>query len=247
MGRSPLIGVTTSITTTSGRPERAFLNTAYLAALQQAGGVPITLPPQLDAPARVALFERLDGVMLTGGGDVDPARYNERPQPTVSEVSSARDALEFELIDYALDRALPILAICRGIQVLNVALGGTLFQDVATDPGTPLGHSQPESRDRPTHTVKVDARSRLAAVLGAETLDVNSFHHQAIKDLGRGLRTVAWAEDGLIEGAELDDVTRFVVGVQWHPEEMVSQFEPARRLFAALVAASAQPAKPGRD
>jgi putative glutamine amidotransferase len=238
MARAALIGVTTSVTDRTKPHERAYLNSAYLAAVQQAGGVPVMLPPQLDERARQELYRRLDGVLLTGGGDVDPARFNEPPHPTVSEVSTARDCLEIELVEHALDRRLPMLAICRGIQVLSVALGGRLYQDVASDPGTRVEHSQQAPRHEPTHDVKIDPGSRLGRVLGATELRVNSFHHQAIKDLGRGLRAVAFAvEDGLIEGVELDDPGHFVLGVQWHPEEMAGHHEHARRLFRALIEA----------
>ena len=237
MATAPLIGVSTAVTV-GRKPERAYVNAAYLSAVQQAGGVPVALPPQLDGAARRELFARLDGVLLTGGGDVDPARFNEPAHPTTSEVSPARDDLELALVAWALDRRLAVLAICRGVQLLNVARGGSLYQDVASEPGTALAHSQRAPRHLPTHAVKVDPSSRLARVLGVHELRVNSFHHQAIKALGRGLRAVAHGEDGLIEGAELEDPSRFVLGVQWHPEEMASHDEPARRLFEALIEAS---------
>ena len=137
-----------------------------------------------------------------------------------------------------LDRRLPVLAICRGIQLLNVALGGTLHQDVGTDPGTELRHSQEAPRDQPSHKVTVLPGSRLAQVLGTDEVEVNSMHHQAVKAAGRRLIPVAWAPDQIIEGLELDDPERFVLAVQWHPEELVSHSEPARRLFSALVDAA---------
>jgi putative glutamine amidotransferase len=249
--RRPLVGVTTSITTSrtagsSSRPERAYVNSVYVSAVQQAGATPLLLPPQLDEASRAALLERLEGVLLTGGGDIDPARFGEPAHPTVSEVSAARDRLEIALVGHAIHHDLPILAVCRGLQVLNVALGGSLFQDVGTDPGTPVAHSQKAPRHVPTHGVKVAPGSRLAGVLGVDALSVNSLHHQAIKALGRGLRAVAAAEDGIVEGAELEDETRFVLGVQWHPEEMVAESEPARQLFRAFVdAAARRSARPG--
>jgi putative glutamine amidotransferase len=235
MADGPLIGISMSVTVGGKRPERAYLNTAYLVAVQRAGGLPLALPPQLDQRAQRALFRRVDGVLLTGGGDVDPARFNEAPHPTTSEISQARDGLEIALVEHALDRRVPLLALCRGIQVLNVALGGTLHQDVGSDPGTPIQHSQTAPRHELTHAVKVVPGSRLEGVLGVDQLHVNSFHHQAIKSLGRGLVAVAFAEDGLIEGAELEDPSRFVLGVQWHPEELATEHETARRLFEALV------------
>jgi putative glutamine amidotransferase len=142
------------------------------------------------------------------------------------------------VLHLSLTRGVPVLAVCRGVQVLNVALGGTLYQDVATEPGTQIPHSQKEPRDQPTHKVTVAPGSRLAETLGTDEVEVNSMHHQAIHRLGRGLTAVAWAPDQLVEGVEIADPARFVLGVQWHPEELVGHSEPARRLFSALVAAA---------
>ncbi len=241
----PMIGVTTSVTVPRdpeerSKPERAYVNAAYLAAVQDAGGVPVPLPPQLDARSLSALAERLDGLLLTGGGDLDPALFNEPPHPTLLEVSRARDTLELALVRNFLRALRPILAICRGIQVLNVALGGTLYQDVASDPGTEIQHQQKEPRDQPTHPVKVVPGSFLARILGSEELLVNSMHHQAVKALGQGLRLVASAPQGIVEGVELEesDPGHFVLGVQWHPEELVAKDPTARRLFHAFIDAS---------
>ncbi|HEX6079146.1 MAG TPA: gamma-glutamyl-gamma-aminobutyrate hydrolase family protein [Methylomirabilota bacterium] len=236
-GRAPLIGVSTSITV-GASPERAYVNSAYLHAVQQAGGVPVALPPQLSSASMRQLAGDLQGLLLTGGGDMDPALFGETPHATLYDVAPSRDTLETSVLHVALDRGLPVLAVCRGLQVLNVALGDSLHQDVGTDPGTQMAHSQKEPRDQPTHKVKLTPGCRLAATLGADELEVNSMHHQAIKRLGRGLTAVAWAPDQIVEGAEIGDPSRFVLGVQWHPEELVGHSEPARRLFAALVAAA---------
>jgi putative glutamine amidotransferase len=238
MSRSaPLIGVSTSITVAT-HPERAYVNSTYLHAVQQAGGVPVALPPQLSAASLEQLGGALHGLLLTGGGDVDPALFGEAPHHTLYDVAPSRDTLETSALTLALRRGLPVLAVCRGIQVLNVALGGSLYQDVGTEPGTQIPHSQTEPRDQPTHKVKVTPGSRLAEALGTDELEVNSMHHQAIKRLGRGLTVVAWAPDQVVEGVELNDPVRFVLGVQWHPEELVGHSDSARRLFAALVAAA---------
>ena len=237
MPRDPLVGVTTSITV-GQTPERAYVNSAYLHAVQQAGGVPVLLPPQLSKSSLERLVRGLDGLLLTGGGDMDPATFGEPPHPTLYDVAPPRDALETQVTHMALEKRTPLLAICRGVQVLNVALGGSLYQDVATEPGTEIQHSQKEARDQATHKVTVAQGSRLSRVLGGEDLEVNSFHHQVIKLLGRGLVPVAWAPDQLIEGVELDDDSRWVLGVQWHPEHLVGHSEPARRLFSALVTAA---------
>jgi putative glutamine amidotransferase len=234
----PLIAVSTSVTVDK-YPERAYVNASYLNAVQQAGGVPVPLAPQLTPEARAEIFKHVRGVLLTGGGDVDPARFGEAPHPTTSEVSTARDALEIELTRWAVAKRVPLLAVCRGLQVLNVALGGSLYQDISSEPGSPFDHSQVglqgKARHVPTHHVKVRDGSRLAGILGALEVDVNSFHHQAIKRLGQGLADVAWAPDSIIEGVELTEPDQFVVGVQWHPEELVAADRAASNLFAALV------------
>jgi len=232
---APLIGVSTSITV-GKEPERAYVNTAYLRAIQDAGGLPVLLPPQLDAQALGALWERLDGLILTGGGDIDPSHFAEPRHATTDEVSPARDALEVALVRKALDDDVPLFAICRGLQVVNVALGGSLYQDIKDQTGSPIEHSQRDRRDQPTHAVKVLGEgTRLGRILGRLELEVNSMHHQAIKTLGRGLREVAWAPDGIIEAAELEAPERFLLGVQWHPEELVRD-AAACNLFAVLVA-----------
>ena len=238
MSALPLVGLTTSASV-GAYPERAYTNAAYLDAVQRAGGIPVLLPPQLGGAARDGLWSRLDGLVLTGGGDVDPARYAQVPHPTVYEVSAARDDLELELARRALDEGLPLLAICRGIQVLNVALGGTLVQDIPSATGSLIQHSQKDKRHVATHAVKVDVGTRLAETLGSVALEVNSLHHQSIDVPGRGIRVVAHSPDGVVEGAEVPDHP-FAVGVQWHPEELVGHDEAARNLFRALVEAGAR-------
>src|SRR5690242_3851124 len=174
---APLIGVSTSITV-GAHPERAYVNSTYLHAVQQAGGVPVALPPQLSPASMRRLTDDLDGLLLTGGGDVDPALFDEAPHATLYDVAPSRDTLETAVLHLALERGRPVFAVCRGLQVLNVALGGSLYQDVGADPGTQIPHSQKEPRDQPTHKVKITPGSRLAETLGADELEVNSMHHQ---------------------------------------------------------------------
>ena len=237
--RRPRIGITTSLTVQK-IPERSYLNSSYIRAIQQAGGAPIPLPPVLYPDALDEIYPLLDGVLLTGGGDIDSKRFGEAPHPTLFDVVPERDQLEISLVKRALSDEKPLLAICRGIQVLNVALGGSLYQDIASEPGSSVQHSQSEPSEQPTHTVKVGPQSFLAEVLGKEELEVNSLHHQAVKALGKGIVAVAHAPDQIIEGIELADSAprRFVLGVQWHPEELAARDESARRLFSAFVAAS---------
>ncbi len=228
----PLIGVTTSELRASAlattrrhgeppHPEMA-LGMTYLRTLDAAGAMPVVLPPVGDAEA---YLDRLDGVCLSGGPDLDPVAYGaEDRHKELGPTEPSLDAFELALLEGALERAMPILAICRGAQALNVACGGTLYQHVP-------GHRQTGPATEPTQEIELAPRSRLARVLGARTVHVNSFHHQAIDRVGRGLRVVARAADGTIEGVEGPG---FVVGVQWHAETLPQHL----RLFEALVAAA---------
>jgi putative glutamine amidotransferase len=230
---------------------RTFLNEPYIAAIQEAGGLPLVVTPAHGGPSLRALFELCDGLVLTGGEDVAPERYGEEVLRPNVEVVPERDALEFTLLEWALAEDLPVLAICRGVQVLNVGFGGTLYQDLATDRPAPLAHDQtlgeaPRPRTDPHHPVAVRSGSCLADLLGADELEVNSLHHQGIKTLASALSPVAHAPDGLVEAVEPADPARwtFVVGVQWHPEELArGGHAPSRRLFERFVAAAAKRAR----
>jgi putative glutamine amidotransferase len=248
----PRIGVTGSVVTTASGTRRTFLNEPYLEAVRDAGGLPLVATPAHRDQSLRELYELLDGLLLSGGEDVAPERYGEAvAYPSVESVPE-RDDLELTLLGWALADGLPVLAICRGIQVLNVALGGTLYQDLPSDRPLHLAHDQmkaapPVPRPQPSHPIRVTAGSALADLTGALTLDVNSMHHQGIKQLAPALSSVAYAPDGLVEAVEPADLARFpfLLGVQWHPEELVRGGDPAaRRLFEGLIAAGA---KHGRD
>jgi putative glutamine amidotransferase len=200
---------------------------AYVEQVAAAGGQPVVLPPAGD-PA--ALTDRLDALVLTGGGDLNPARYGAAPHDRTGHVRDFRDEAELALVRAALDRGLPLLGICRGLQVLNVALGGTLHQHVPDVVGDTRHCPTPGRYNR--FPVRVAAGSRLAGVLGAETVTVPHYHHQAVDRLGAGLTATSWSDDGLIEAAELG-AHPFALAVQWHPEA-----DADRSLFAALVAAT---------
>lgn len=246
--RLPRIGLTASVMPTKVGTRRTFLNEPYIVVIQETGGIPLVLTPAHGGSALRALFELLDGLVLTGGEDVAPERYGEEVlHPTVESVPE-RDALEIQLLEWALAEGLPVLAICRGIQLLNVGLGGTLYQDLPADHSADLVHDQgigdtPRPRTEPHHPVVVTPGSCLADVLGAETIEVNSMHHQGIKVLAPSLAPVAHAPDGLVEGVEPVDVARwsFLLGVQWHPEELArGGHAPSRRLFERFIAAAAK-------
>jgi putative glutamine amidotransferase len=204
----------------------------YDAAVRRAGATP--KPLSLDEPTSAAL-EGVDGLLLTGGDDVDPALYGEARHPTSDVSEPGRDAFEIDLVRRALAADLPVLAICRGLQVLNVALGGTLIQDIPSEPGALLPHDADASPTTLAHTVAVAPGSCLAALVGPDdTRAVNSRHHQAIRALGEGLVATGTSPDGLIEAAEAP-AARFCVGVQWHPENFkTGEFD---RLFAGFVEA----------
>ena len=249
--RTPRIGLTASVMPTKVGTRRTFLNEPYIVAIQESGGIPLVVTPAHGGPALRALFDLFDGLVLTGGEDVAPERYGEEILHPNVECVPERDALEFQLLEWALADDLPVLAICRGVQVLNVGLGGTLYQDLASDRPTPLIHDQglgdsPRPRAEPHHPVTVRSGSCLADVLGLETVEVNSMHHQGIKTLAPPLAPVAHAPDGLVEGVEAADAARwsFLVGVQWHPEELArAGHVPSRRLFERFIAASAKRAR----
>jgi putative glutamine amidotransferase len=237
----PVIGIT-GRTDQSARPPNIFLfsiSRTYVQAVELGGGAPVIIPPHLEEAELRAIFERLDGLLLSGGGDIEPSFFGEEDSGLLWVVDERRDRLELALARWALAEELPLLAICRGHQVLNVAAGGTLIQDIpAFVPGA-LNHSTVAGRPKSavTHMVEVAAGSRLAALIGAGDLGVNSAHHQAVKAVGDGLIVTARAPDGIIEGLEIADHP-FCVGVQWHPEAMVESQPAMRRLFEGLAEAA---------
>jgi putative glutamine amidotransferase len=243
--RRPLIGVTGhGGDATSGSRSVAALE-AYLAAVRQAGGLPVVLPPTSDPALIAAYVERVDGVLFTGGRDISPAHYGEATLNDTVQIEDARDAFELPLARAAVLRDRPVLAICRGCQVLAVAMGGSLWQDLPAQQPRSLPHRQTKPRDAVTHAVGVQAGSLLARALGESTrqaIETNTFHHQAVRRVPPGLAAVAHTPDGTIEGVEAPD-RRFVLGVQWHPEGLVERRPEHRRLFAAFVqAARSEPA-----
>jgi putative glutamine amidotransferase len=216
---TPAVAVTAPRRQVDGR-ERVTLNTAYVRALDRAGLVPLALPTLLAPDRAVAALDGVRGLVLTGGEDVEPARYGATAHPKLEDIDPARDAAELALISAARARRLPILAICRGIQILNVALGGTLYQDLGSERPGPVTHTGDGSR----HAVRVEPGSLLERTLGTRAATVNSRHHQAIRDLAPGLRAVAWAEDGLIEAVEpADAAAAWTLAVQWHPEDLTER------------------------
>ncbi len=232
----PLIGISGSL---DADGTRVFLLRAYMEAVQKAGGIPVLLNPSMHEDAAAQCLDRLDGLLLAGGGDVVPARYEEEPIPEIGEQTPLRDEFELRIITLALERKLPTLGICRGVQIMNVALGGTLYQDLpAQYPARSvlIDHRQPKPYEMPTHAVNVQTNSFLFQLVAQKELLVNSMHHQAIKQLAPGLCATAAAPDGVLEALELADHP-FFVGVQWHPERLTDT--ASARLFEGFVKAAA--------
>jgi putative glutamine amidotransferase len=216
--------------------DRTGVNAAYVQALLAAGGVPVILSPLMGAALAGSALDGCDGLLLTGGEDIHPSWYGTDPSPLLSPPSQERDLFELALFAIARQRGLPILGICRGIQLINVALGGTLFQDLPSERPGRVDHSPAGSRNTRSHTVRIEPGSRVAAALDATSITVNSFHHQAIKDLAPGLVATGWTEDDLIEAVESSNQAPWIMAVQWHPEEMhADRRAPEHGLFSALV------------
>jgi putative glutamine amidotransferase len=229
----PVIGVTLG---DGDEPGVHAVREDYVRSVEQSGALPVVLPPVSpdDVPA---LLDRLDGVLLSGGVDVDPALYGQQPHPRLGRVNRRRDDFELALAREALRRDVPVLAICRGHQLLNVASGGTLVQDIASVVGGHVEHDGTGPRWRRTHRVEVTGPSRLREILGQDALSVNSTHHQAVDRVGDGLVVSARCpEDGIVEGLERP-ASRFVVAVQWHPESFWNRSDSFQQLFDAHAAA----------
>jgi putative glutamine amidotransferase len=222
---APLIGITVG-PRDEGSP---YLQTrsSYTRAIELAGGLPVLIPP-VGPDALDALLERLDGIVFPGGADVDPAEYGE-VRHAKTEVVSELDQLELAVARWAIHSDVPTLGICRGQQVLNVAMGGSLIQHLED-------HRQPGDRTALTQKMTVTPGSRLADVFGSTQIVANTMHHQAVKEVARGLEAVAWSDDGTIEGMESHDHP-WLLMVQFHPEELVGFHEPSQRLFSAFVEA----------
>lgn len=230
----PVIGMT--LDDEHARPGVHVLRDDYVRSVEQAEAIPLVIAPTRPRDAG-SILDRLDGLLLTGGIDVDPELFDQAPHPRLGRVDRGRDDLELALIREALERDLPILGICRGIQVLNVAAGGTLIQDIPSQIAGGERHNCPEPRSRRVHRILIDPGTRLHDSLGEANVSVNSFHHQAVDRLGDGLVTSARCdEDGVVEAIEMPR-RRFVVGVQWHPETFWNSPDSFQPLFDAQAAA----------
>jgi putative glutamine amidotransferase len=229
----PLIGIGSDVLQQQGERDRAYVYTTYVEALRRAGALPVLIPPQPENARE--LIDDLDGILLAGGDDCDPAVYGQARHPSVEPMDPRRQENDLTLARAARERGIPTLGICLGVQVMNVAAGGTLVQDIASSIDTNIDHAS-EPSDRHRHEVFIQSGTHLADILGARELNVNSSHHQAIGQVADDLRVTAHAPDGVIEGLE-DPSHPFYVGVQWHPEDMPRE-PSASALFGAFVDAA---------
>jgi putative glutamine amidotransferase len=238
------VGVTLRPFTGTDFPPKLALNRRYFDSLEAAGAVAMGIPIVSDVERLRSLYERMDALLLPGGADVEPRRYGAEPRADCHlGLMPELDEVELRLTEWALADGLPVLGICRGIQVLNVACGGTLWQDVRVEGVTGESHDE-QPRDALVHDLEIEPGSLLARAIGATSVRVNSLHHQAIREPGARLRAVARSSDGLVEGVELP-AAKFVVGIQCHPEELSRTEVWAARLFSAFVEAARERRRAG--
>jgi putative glutamine amidotransferase len=237
----PIIGISASLLTIEsgcfmGR-ERTFVGHDYIQAIAQAGGVPLVLPIIEDKKRLLCQVEIIDGLLLSGGYDVNPLQYGQEPEGHLEQVNQERDSYEMDLLRASYQLHKPILGICRGQQLLNVAFGGTLYQDIPSAFPSAVQHRQKSKPDAATHTIDLVEGTLLQQLMGSKSVATNSHHHQAVKNVAPGFVVNALAKDGIIEGIEKKD-SLFVLGVQWHPEFMTIKDPKMLRLFQAFVEAA---------
>lgn len=241
MADFPLIGISGSL---EKDESKQFLVRDYNTAILAAGGIPVLLSLDMNQAQLAACLAPLSGLLLAGGNDVAPSLFGETPVQALGEVNPLRDSFEMRLLNAAFPLRMPVLGICRGMQVMNVMMGGSLYQDIPSqhrtpDGHSPMAHSQTCPAQYDSHGVSIQAQTRLEAILGTRRLPVNSFHHQAVKAVAPPLRCCAVSDDGIIEAVESAEHP-FFLGVQWHPERMARTDAHAAALFSALVEASRQ-------
>lgn len=234
MKQFPMIGISGSITK---EETQYYILRSYTRALTESGAVPVLLTADMSDSQLLSCADRLDGLLFAGGNDLAPDLFHENPHQAIGEVNPLRDQLELRLARAAMDRQLPVLGICRGIQLLNVALGGNLWQDLPSQNPSSFRHQQTCPPQYPSHEIHVEPGTLLHRLLGEEQIRVNSFHHQAVREAAPELSVCAYANDGVIEGVEHPDLP-FFLGVQWHPERTFHQDASSRAIFAGFVEAA---------
>lgn len=239
--KKPYIGISGSILLGSAGSDvdlpRSYVNLDYTRSIEEAGGIPIIIPFTTNLEIIHDTVAHLDGLLLSGGHDVYPLHYGEEPLQKLGEVWPERDHFDFALLKAAEERQIPIFGICRGMQVLNVYRGGSLYQDLSYDETCTIKHAQNQTPELGTHTVDIEFETNLASAIGRSTWVTNSHHHQSVKTVGKGLQVVARAKDGTVEGLE-DSSYPWMVATQFHPEMMTPKDQSAIRLFDAFIAAA---------
>jgi putative glutamine amidotransferase len=233
MNKKPVIGITGAYVKHTAHMEGLYVHHDYHKTVAATGGLPIILP-YINPEIAIEMLPLCDGIILSGGEDVDPIFYGSEPHQHIGPTIKQRDAVEIAITKYAIEHRIPVLAICRGMQILNVALGGTLMQDIPSQVKEPLQHSQLIERGQDCHWVTIEKESKLYQVLGEERVRVNSLHHQAINTVANELKVVAKASDGIVEAVEYIG-SSFVIGVQWHPESMASWDPIMKKLFLEFI------------
>ena len=233
----PIIGITTFQSINANGHPTIMMMQSYVKAVIQAGGVPVLIPSLIAEDGWDILYSRLDGILFSGGGDIGLAHSPGEPHPRIDDVDPARDTIEFKMVQAAASDGKPFLGICRGCQVMNVALGGTLYTHILDQLPNALDHSYPSNmRTVLVHEIKIEEGTRIAEVFGEPIIKVNSLHHQGLKDIPPSIRVAGHAPDGLVEAIELPDHP-FGLAVQWHPEWLTDQ-EGTRNLFKQFVEAA---------
>jgi putative glutamine amidotransferase len=233
----PIIGITTFQSTNANGHPTIMMMQSYVKAVMQAGGIPVLIPSLLSEDGWDTLYSHLDGILLSGGGDISLEHFRGEPHPRIDDVDPARDSIELKLVHAAASDGKPFLGICRGCQVVNVALGGTLYTHIPDQLPKALDHSYPGNmRTVLVHEVKIEEGTHVAGIFGEPIIKVNSLHHQGLKDIAPSLRAAGHAPDGLVEAIELPDHP-FGLAVQWHPEWLMDQ-EGTKNLFKAFVEAA---------
>ena len=238
MSKKPIIGISSSvIVDDSGNfagYKRAYVNKDYVDAVVRAGGVPLIIPFTTDKEVIISQVQVIDALILSGGHDVSPYNYGQEPNPKLGETFPQRDQFDFQLIQYAMEENKPILGICRGIQIINTYFGGSLYQDLSDFENKVIMHNQAKNPQLPTHTVTIERNSKLFEIFKEEKLLTNSFHHQAVKEVGKGLAVTARTSDGIIEAIEHRDYP-FLIAIQWHPEMLHKSVAKMNLIFSALI------------
>ncbi len=232
-----LIGITCDFDEVNGQPV-FFLKRSYIAAVEDAGGIPILLCPANNKAAVSRFIRLIDGLLISGGGfDIDPKFYGEKPHHKIGKTIPERTDFEFELLKSAVKKRMPVLGICGGHQLINVYFGGTLYQDIKSQHKGAMNHKQSTPSDKPSHSIKIYPSTKLSKIIGGGSLMANSTHHQSIKKVAGGFKASAVAEDGIIEAIEYNG-NAFIMGIQWHPENLYHREPRFKNIFIEFIGES---------